>query len=119
LIFKSILAAVSGLALGFGAAAAFATPMNGLSAAGAVSGTDTLPICRKATGCGTSDPLKASTTAQLGTYIAGQPYANAYCVAPGGSDSNAGMLAALFATHLWQLPQRRRGELCRLARHQQ
>jgi hypothetical protein len=39
------------------AAPALALPMNGLPAGTSVSNTDTIAVCQKATGCGTTDPL--------------------------------------------------------------
>jgi hypothetical protein len=62
---------------------AAATPLNGLPTATAVSPTDTLPICQKATGCGTTDPLHAVTAAGLLSLQIASPITNTLSISSG------------------------------------
>ena len=43
--------------------------MNALSSAGALSTTDTIPICQNSSGCGTGVPLLTFTPVQLDTFM--------------------------------------------------
>jgi hypothetical protein len=68
------------------ASAANATPMSGLPAAGAISATDTLSLCQKATGCGTTDPLHQATA---GAFLGGtvtSPITGATTLGNGAND---------------------------------
>jgi hypothetical protein len=68
---RGIRALIAALALCDGAAQA--APLGGMGTAGAISPTDTIPICQKATGCGTTDPLRSATIGNLAASLARLP----------------------------------------------
>jgi len=68
MLFRSIAALLSVVCL-LSSVVCRATTMSGLPAGGPVSGTDTIAVCQKAIGCGTTDPLKRLPMSAVQGYV--------------------------------------------------